>query len=166
MKRLLLAASVTLLVLALPRPAAAQTATANLTVTANVVGHCTIDALAVAFGNYDSTATVDVPTNIVIHCTPGASYWVGLGTGNNPSATVGRTRQMVGPAPTDLLGYELYSDAYVTRFGDTAPALPYPVANLPGLAQYQIALYARLPAGQFVTAANGYTDTVLMTVNF
>jgi spore coat protein U-like protein len=165
MKRLLLASSAALAALALvvlARPAAAATATANLTVSATVVGHCTIDALAVAFGTYDSTATIDVPTNIVIHCTPGASYWVGLGPGNNAAGT----RQMIDAVSGDLLAYELYSDnGYSTVFTNAAPPLPYPVANLPGLAQYQIALYARLPAGQIRTAGS-YADTVLMTVNF
>src|SRR5262245_50340816 len=90
----------------------AQTASASLTITANVAKNCTISTTPVNFGAYDpvaanATAPLDGIGTIVVTCTKGASAKVGLSTGSNAQGT---TRRMA-TAGTGFLNYELYKDA-------------------------------------------------------
>lgn len=167
MKRILLVPAFALAALAaifLARPARAGTNTNTLSVSANVLGICTIDPAALAFGNYDSTANVDVSTNITVHCTLGATYWIGLGLGSNAT---GSTRRMVNGG-TDYLAYELYRDSARTQVwdnADPAPNPPHSVAGTPGFTAYTTPVYGRIPASQIVPVG-AYADSVVMTVNF
>jgi spore coat protein U domain-containing protein, fimbrial subunit CupE1/2/3/6 len=167
MKRILVVPIVALAAVAvifLARPARAGTNTNTLTVTASVLGICTIDPAALAFGNYDSTANVDVSTNITVHCTQGSSYWIGLGLGSNAT---GSTRRMVNGG-ANFLTYELYRDNARTQIwdnADPAPTPPHSAAGNPGFAAYTTPVYGRIPAAQ-VVPIGGYADSVVMTVNF
>jgi spore coat protein U-like protein len=166
MKRFLVAASVALAVGAafLARPARAGTNTNTLSVSANVLGICTIDPATLTFGSYDSTANVDVSTNITVHCTLGSSYWIGLGLGSNAS---GSTRRMVNGG-TNFLGYELYRDSARTQIwdnADPAPTPPHSTAGTPGFTAYTTPVYGRIAAGQ-ILPIGAYADSVVMTVNF
>ena len=166
MKRILVGSSVALAALAfvLARPARAGTATNTLTVSANVLGICTIDPAALDFGNYDSTANVDVSTNITVRCTQGSSYWIGLGLGSNFTGT---TRRMVNGG-ANYLTYELYRDAGRTQVwdnADPAPTPPHSSATDPGYAAYTTPVYGRIAAAQIVPMG-AYGDSVVMTVNF
>jgi spore coat protein U-like protein len=163
MKRLLLVSAATLCAL-LARPARAGSATNTLTVNATVLGICTIDPATLAFGNYDSTANLDVSTNITVHCTQGSSYWIGLGLGSNFTGT---TRRMANGG-TNYLTYELYRDNARTQVwnnADPAPTPPHSSAGSPGYTAYTTPVYGRVPLGQ-IAAMGGYTDSVVMTVNF
>jgi len=163
MKRVLLSAAIALAAALVPAVASAQTATNTLTVTANVLGACTIDPAALAFGDYRSTADTDATATLTVNCTQGSSFWVGLGLGSNPA---GSTRQMANG--TERLSYELYRDAGRTQIwddADPAPAIPHTDATNPGLSAYTATVYGRVPQAQLV-AVGGYTDSVTMTVNF
>jgi spore coat protein U-like protein len=156
-------ALVALALVALARPAHAGTNTSTLTVTANVIGICTIDPATLAFGNYDATANVDVSTNITVRCTSGSSYWVGLGPGSNAS---GSARRMANGG--NFLTYELYRDSNRTQVwdnADPAPATPHLSAGNAGYSAYTTPVYGRIPASQIVPIG-AYTDSVVMTVNF
>lgn len=164
MKRILLASTVAVAALAIAfiaRPARAGTNTNNLTISANVLGICTIDPAALAFGNYDSTANVDVSTNITVHCTSGSSYWIGLGLGNNASGAV---RRMVNGG-TNFLNYELYRDNNRTQVWDNAVPGTLSSAGNAGFSAYTTPVYGRIPAGQ-IQPIGAYGDSVVMTVNF
>jgi spore coat protein U domain-containing protein, fimbrial subunit CupE1/2/3/6 len=166
MKRLLVAASVACAAVAVfvARPARAGTNTNTLSVSANVLGICTIDPATLAFGSYDSTANVDVSTNITVHCTLGASYWIGLGLGGNASGTA---RRMVNGG-TNFLTYELYRDSGRTQIwdnADPAPTPPHSTAGTPGFTAYTTPVFGRIPAGQ-ILPIGAYADSVVMTVNF
>ena len=88
-----------------------QSATASLTVTANVSKNCTITTAPVTFGAYDpvtanATAPLDGIGTVTVTCTKGAAAKVGLGAGSNAQGT---TRRMTGGAAA-FLTYELYKD--------------------------------------------------------
>src|SRR4051812_26217128 len=105
-------------------PASAQTATANLNVSATVTKNCTIKTDPVAFGNYDalSAAAVDQQGAIKITCTKGTLTIVQLGNGANLQ---GAQRAMAGGSPAGFLNYELYSDSgRTTRWGSTGTEMP------------------------------------------
>jgi spore coat protein U-like protein len=149
-----------------PGDAQAQTATANLSVTARVIQQCTIAAPnTLAFGDYDpvtanATANLDQSTTISVACTRGASgVWIGLGLGSNASAS---TRRMA--AGGEYLTYELYRETGRTSvWGNTAgTGVTYtPTSRLPT----NLTVFGRVPSGQDAAVGN-YSDTVVATINF
>ena len=153
------------LALGMAAPGFAQTATANLGVSATVAKNCSITTTAVAFGAYDpvvanATAPLDGSGSVVVTCTKGAGTRIDLGLGANVSGT---TRRMAGG--TDFLTYELYQDTgRTTVWGSGATdGLTIPVA--PSRAARTFTVFGRVPAGQDV-AADSYADTVVATINF
>ena len=164
------AATLTLALLG-PAVAAADTATSDLTVTANVVAKCTIGAATLSFGNYDpvsahATADLDVTTDIPVTCSSGASYTVTLGMGGNGDRTMTQTTLPGGGAVTGTpgtLAYELYTDSGRTTIwgSDTTSGL---VGTGSGSAQ-NIPVYGRVVGGLNVPVG-GYSDTVVSTIHF
>ncbi len=153
------------LMLGLAAPALAQTATANLSVSATVAKNCSITTTTVAFGSYDpivanAASPLDGTGTVVVTCTKGAGTRIDLGLGSNASGSV---RRMAGG--TDFLTYELYSDSgRTTVWGSGAVAgLTIPVA--PSKAARPYTVYGRVAAGQDIGAAS-YADTVVATINF
>lgn len=147
--------------------AMAGTSTADLGVSANIADGCTISALPVAFGTYD-TIGVNVSTDrtaegsVTVLCTSGASASVGLGQGLNAVGNVPVTpvRQMVSGA--SLLSYQLYSDTErAVVWGATTSA----VTALADGASHVMTVYGKIPAGQN-KPAGAYADTVVATITF
>jgi spore coat protein U-like protein len=139
-------------------PARAGIDTSTLTVTANVVGTCTIDAATLAFGDYDPLLGRDAEGTVTVRCTHGTDYSIGLG-GTNAD------RAMSGPNG-DTLNFDLYTDAArieawenATTVGGTA------TIAAGGLTAYTETVYGRIPAGQQVSTG-AYNGTVAMTVDF
>jgi spore coat protein U-like protein len=153
------------LVFGLAAPALAQTATANLDVTATVAKNCSITTTAVAFGAYDpivanATAVVVIPGSVVVTCTKGAGTRIDLDLGTNASGT---TRQMGGG--TDNLTYELYQNTTRTTVWGSGAAAGQTIATAPSKAPRTFTVYGRVVAGQDV-AAGSYSDTVVATITF
>jgi spore coat protein U-like protein len=155
--------------LALLASAAAQagTATANLSVSANITANCTISTTDVAFGAYDPisanastplTATGAVNTT----CTNGASVVVTLDQGANAgsgSTSAVPVRRMANGS--SFMNYGLYSDN-----GDTDTFDGVTGVTVAGTgAQVGTPVYGSIPAGQNLPTGS-YTDTVVATVTF
>jgi spore coat protein U-like protein len=139
------------MVLASSPDAHAQTATANLNVSANVAEKCTISTLSVNFGAYDPiqnhlVIALDQTGSVIIRCTQGATASIGLDLGDNAS---GGVRRMADGA--NLLTYELYIDSGRTQVWGNAPRT--------------FTVYGRIPPAQDVPPGN-YADIVEATVNF
>ena len=99
-------------------PAAGQAATATTTiaVTATVLSYCTVSAVGLAFGNYQSVV-VNATTTVTATCTNGTPYNVGLDAGGGTGATV-TARKMTYSGNT--LTYSLYQDSgHATVWGNT-----------------------------------------------
>jgi spore coat protein U-like protein len=141
----------------------AATATENLGVGASVSVKCTITTSAIAFGVYDpivdnATTPLDGTGTVSIACTKGATASIGLGNGLNG------VRQMKDTG-SNLLAYELYSNAsWTTVWGNASGTWFTPVAA-PSKAARPFTVYGRVASGQDVPAG-AYTDTVVATVNF
>jgi spore coat protein U domain-containing protein, fimbrial subunit CupE1/2/3/6 len=163
MKRLLALAALAAAAVLLPITAWAQTATANLDVTANVQGVCTIAPATLNFANYEpSDAVADSATGtITVTCTQGSVFWIGLANGLD---FAGGFRQMANGA--DRLRYELFRDAGFGVPWDNADPLvgPYTITAA-SAAPIDSTVYGRIPAAQNVPTGV-YSDTVVMTVNF
>jgi spore coat protein U-like protein len=145
-------------------PARAQTATNTLTVSATVIGSCTIDPASLTFTNYDPSAgaPLDASGTITVNCTQGTDYWIGLDDG----AAFSGTRRMTNGA--EFLGYTLWRDAARTIAWDNAdPVGQHSTANTPGpgYAAYNATVFGRIANGQIVPVG-AYSDSVTMTVNF
>lgn len=151
----------------------ADTETENLLVSASVTATCSIETSPVDFGAYDPTSATDLDGTgtVTVLCTNGTSGYVTLGEGANADAAStpeAPVRQMAGGVGgTDLLGYQLYSDAgRSTVWGNTGTTGENHVGDGTSTA---LTVYGRIPAGQNVSAgadATAYTDTVLATVEF
>ena len=153
------------LALGLAAPAFAQTATANLAVSATVAKNCSITTTAVAFPNYDPVVThastnLDSTGSVVVTCTKGAGTRIDLGLGGNAS---GSTRRMAGGG--DFLTYELYQESGRTIVWGSGTTNGMVIAVAPSKAARTFTVYGRVPAGQDVSAAS-YSDTVVATINF
>jgi spore coat protein U-like protein len=154
----------TFALLAMVAPAFAQTATANLAVTANVAAACSVSTTAVAFGAYnpiDPNPLLGVGS-IVASCTKGTGSRIDLSSGTGSGTTTGR--KMTGSLGT--LNYNLYTDASrTTTWGDNigAPGLVIPMA--PDSTPRTFPVYGKVPAVQDAFAGS-YADSVLVTVNF
>jgi len=153
------------LALGLTAPAFAQTATANLGVSATVAKNCSITTSAVAFGSYDpvvthATSPLDGSGSVVVTCTKGAGTRIDLGVGANAS---GSTRRMAGGG--DFLTYELYQNTGRTTVWGSGASAGQTIAAAPSRAARTFTVFGRIPAGQDVSAAS-YADTVVATINF
>jgi spore coat protein U-like protein len=152
-------------VLGMAAPAFAQTATANLNISATVNKTCTITTTPVAFGAYDpvvthATAPLDAQGTVVVTCTKGAGTRIDLGLGGN---ALGSVRRMAGA--TEFLTYELYQDSGHTIVWGSGATNGNTIGAAPSRAARTIDVYGRVPGGQDV-AADSYTDTVVATINF
>jgi len=141
--------------------AGAQTATATMTVTANVVASCNVVGGTLAFGNYDPTAAgpTDGSLQISVRCTRGVSATVGLSLGSNAA---GSTRRMTNGG--NFLSYELYKDPPRTMvWGNSgADLVPYTAASngwVNFTVQGRVSALQDVPVGPLA-------DTVTITVTF
>ena len=153
------------LVLGATAPALAQTATANLSVTATVTKNCSITTTPVAFGSYDpivanAASPLDGTGTVVVTCTKGAGTRIDLGLGSNAT---GSTRRMLGG--TDLLTYELYTDTGRSTVWGAGAGAGQSIPAAPNKNPRTFTVYGRVAAGQDVGAAS-YSDTVVATINF
>lgn len=143
----------------------AATDTTTFQVTATVADSCLVSATDLNFGAYNPAAgALDAASTITAACTAGTQYEIGLSAGNGTPTTT--TRAMTGDdgAGTQL-DYELYSDAPRTViWGEIVGTDTVTQSALTGGALHY-AVYGRIPASQYVPAAN-YVDTVTVTVNY
>jgi spore coat protein U domain-containing protein, fimbrial subunit CupE1/2/3/6 len=145
-------------------PAAAGSATAELTISATVVKNCTIDAQSISLGTYDplvaNYSNAAAPTGtITVQCTKNTAYSIALTNGGNYSAGFRRMKHAIND---EYLQYELFQDgAFATAWTDTQMVSKTATSRAP----LGITVYARIPGGQDVSQGT-YTDVVTATVNF
>ncbi len=157
-------------------PALGGSATANVSVSANIANVCTISTGAVAFGAYDpvvtnAAASLDGSGTVTITCTKGASTTIGLGLGSNASGSVRKMKD----SGSNLMTYELYQPPSATPgaacsysspavWGNSGAGLFTPAAA-PDKNARTYNICGEVAAGQDLPFGS-YTDTVLATVNF
>jgi spore coat protein U-like protein len=161
--------------LCLSAPSAhAGAASSSFPVSAAVAAVCTISTANLNFGNYDpitaNLAThLDRDGSVTVTCTKGSQVWIDLDAGTHGPG-VGTTRAMlISGGGTDVLNYELFSDAgRTTVWGSGNPSggglgfAPGPAVNKTSRV---FPIHGRIPAAQD-SAVGNYTDTVQATVNF
>lgn len=145
---------------------------ANIAITAAVVGQCRINAGSLDFGSYDPIA-VNAATDLQatgtfdVRCTKNTIASIGMSEGATPAAgsTAGAPlRQMVFGA--ERLRYDLYRTAPSTGvWGDTAGTR---LAFSPPNSLFQtLTIFGTIPQNQTNAGVGAtYADTVLALVNF
>jgi spore coat protein U-like protein len=167
-KLFLAAAALAVVMLAGGRTASAGSATSSLTVTATVPAVCVLSAGTLAFGNYDpvganATTPLTGSSAFSVACTKNTAYTVTLGTGANAASAMGTSRAMKDAGTGAFLSYELYTNNTYGTVWNTTNTVGGTAATTSAI---PLTAYGRIPAGQNVPAATGYTDTVVSTVNF
>lgn len=157
LSKLLLAAAVATAALVAPAFAQAQTATANMTVSASVAKSCVVTgpAAAVNFGTYDpvSPAQLTSQGTISVRCVRGTGYSVAL------SSTSGFNMTGTGGS----IGYAVLQPDGTTSW--TASPLVVPAAAINTSVARDYVATVRPVIGADVPAGN-YSDTVLVTVTY
>lgn len=165
-----LATAMVMAISTLGSAAYAGTATSNLPISATVAASCVIDASGgIAFGTYDPIVThkaldLDATGTINTTCTTGSAATITLGQGVAPaggSTAAAPVRQM--KSGTDILSYQLYSDAGHSTVWDDVTGVAAPTGT--GAAA-PITVYGRVPQNQSSVPTGSYTDTVVATVTF
>ena len=148
----------------------AGTATANLTVGADVKSWGTIQTAQLAFGDYQigqQTAS-DSQTPVSVTVSQNTPYSIDFGNGTYGNNTP--TGRQAGDGSSHYLTYNIYSSvanraAGTTVLGDNTNGTDHFTGTGNGLADTSHTVYGRVPANQ-VTVPNHYSDTVIMTLNF
>lgn len=168
-KTILLRSSLALAALVAPVSAHAVTVTANLSVSAQVGGSCSVASSGIDFGSYDpvilnSVLALPGVGSVDVACTLVTSAVVTLGQGANAaggSTNAVPARRMA--SGSNRLAYSLYRDLLHTQaWGNTTGtglAILGTGLNLP------IPVFGSIPAAQNVESGT-YTDTVVVTVTF
>jgi spore coat protein U-like protein len=130
-----------------------------------VEGACTITTTPVGFGLYDPFAAGhnDSTGTLTYRCgPPDKNVTIMLGTG--AAGTFNQRKLFKGTEP---LSYNLYRDAARSMaWGDgTGGTSFYSVADPPNNQNVALTIYARIPAGQDISAGS-YTDSVSVVINF
>jgi spore coat protein U-like protein len=146
----------------------ADTDSADMAVSADVVSSCTISAGDLSFGSYDTLggAAVHGTATLSVACSvDGISHKVTLGEGAHAEGTSGPAiplRQM--SDGVDSLKYKLYSGGVdTTVWGDTA--LTGKGYTATSSAAADLTVYGTIDANQDVPVGS-YTDTVVATITF
>jgi spore coat protein U-like protein len=156
---------------------AAGSQTQSLTVNGSVSQSCTAlsSAQTLTFPAYDfqtnaSTPDTAGPVSYTTKCTKGSTVNFSVNGGLNYSHTSG-TRAMKSSSTSDYMNYGLFQDSgdttawafnSSTGVGTNGPALN-PTSNTQTLT---LTIYGSIPAGQDVSVASDYTDTVTVAINF
>lgn len=163
--------------------ALAGTATAQLNVSAQVLGSCTVTATPVSFGVYDPSQAGDSQAQgtITLQCASGTTPVVKLSSGNHAASvsvtkttqdgttvaatssgvTITRAMQNQGT----FLGYDLFTDSsYSTVWNATNTISPGSIGSVQA---ETLTVYGDIPEQQTQTLSTGtFSDTVLVTVSF
>lgn len=141
-------------------PAAALTATGNLSVTVEVIATCRVGTASLDFGTYGAGQTADLKAQ-------GSIAYEGCGTGQLKVALDGGTsrstsaRTLVDGAG-NRLAYQLYRDSARSKvWGTGSNALTFTPSSGSGT----LVVYGTIPGGQSVPVGR-YADTVLVTIDF
>lgn len=166
MKKHLVAPVAAGILLAVAGAAQAESKTASFTVSAAVAKACTIDAADLDMGTWDGTGNLNGASTITVRCTNGTGYDVSLDPGQNAANSADRKLS----SGTDLLAYNLYTDAARTQIWDDVSGTNKATGTGTGMAkanEQDIRVYARVQLADLQAAKPGsYTDSVTATITY
>jgi len=118
------------------------------------------------FGAYDvfNVTSTDSAGNISYSCTGGATVTIALSLGNGPTFDPRHLVRLGGAT----LAYNLYLDpGHSMIWGDgTGPSLMSPPSSPADGSVVMVPIFASIPPHQDVAVGGGYTDSIMVTLNF
>ena len=138
-----------------------------LTVTASVVGSCSVDATPLSFGTYNpvSTSPLNGHGTINVNCTNGENYSIGLNGGSYSEMTSYGNYAMISSGNVSYLGYNLSISP--NSSGRINPPLPSAWSGTSNGVMQSYTIYGQIAAGQTSALAGGhYQDTVTITIYY
>lgn len=149
----------------LPTAALADTASSTLNVSATVTANCTVSTSPIAFGTVNplSGTNVDAAGGITVTCTNGTDWEASAGVGGGSGASFAARRMAAG---TDLLNYNLYTNAARTSVWGDGSGTTVVVSNTGTGSAQAVTIYGRVGSGQTAVPPGSYADTVAVTVTY
>jgi spore coat protein U-like protein len=148
-----------------PSAAMAATAQTTFTVTANVVGTCTVLAGNLTFPNY--TGVVDTANSTIqVNCSGGGSFTpsVALDAGLNGTLSGSSTVRNMSNGGL-FLPYNLYSDTSHTSVWANGTAAIGTTITAPATSA-SLTVYGQIVAGLTPPSGGIYSDTITVTVTY
>jgi spore coat protein U-like protein len=151
-------------------PVLAGSATANLTVTVQVIAQCIMTVSTLQFGDNDASApqrssSLDASGVMRGSCRSGTIAIISLDQGAYaaPGSTAMAPLRRMRNARGDFLSYQLYQDgALSTVWGGSTSAR---IVHAGGSSATDVLMYGRVVAGQNAIS-RGYHDTVVATITY
>ncbi len=131
----------------------------------NAQADCLVSATSINFGNYDvfSPTPLDSTGTISVTCTTNRNYQVEITIGPSPNSGSFDPRQMNLVTGTDLLNYNLYTDAtYTTIWGDGTGGTGIVTIRVRNTTR-DTTVYGRIPPGQDVSVGS-YSEMLTVTI--
>lgn len=148
--------------LAMP-PARAETDTADMAVSAEVVTGCTVTANPMRFGSlFGVTGSARMSAAIHLRCSPNTAYGVEMDYGQNRQ---GNNRRMHNPVGNRYLRYRIFADAAYSQQWDDRPRRQVS-GNTGPTGMATLTAYGEIPSVTNLAASGTYSDTVVVTVQF
>jgi len=167
MNRIVVAPIAAGIVLALASAAHADTKNASFTVSATVAKACVITAENLDMGTWSGSGDLTGTSNVAVKCSSGTAYAVDLSAGaGSPSLT---NRKLANG--TDLLSYNLYSDAgYSKIWGDGANGTDLVQGSGTGMADANKKpwpVHAKILEADLLAAKPGtYSNSITATITY
>lgn len=172
MRKMKLAAAVTLAAMTVAGPALAATATANLGVSINLTNQCKVTGDSINFGTGVGLldTAINVSGTIAVRCTKGTTYTIGLNQGTGDAATVTDRKMSKDstPGPTaEVVSYSLAMDSFGgTNWGNAIGSwVSGPPLGAASSAAVNYTVYGTVPV-QSTPSQGSYGDTVTITVTY
>jgi spore coat protein U-like protein len=127
---------------------------------------CTVATTPVAFGNYDVFTLTDTTANgsLTVTCDQVFNIFITATIGASPNSGVFNPRQMKHATLADLLSYNVYTNAAMTRiWGDGTLGTFTRSRNVRRNRPWTAVIYGRITAGQDVSVGS-YTDALVVTI--
>ena len=140
-----------------------------LTVTASVVGSCSVDAASLNFGNYNpvSTSPLNGHGTINVNCTNGENYYIELNGGYYGEMTLNGNYAMISSGNASYLGYNLSTTPNSAGRISAHSYIPNWSGKTGNGGQQSYTIYGQITAGQTSgLAGSHYQDTVTITVYY
>ncbi len=152
---------------AVPAWAPAATATANLTVSAQVVTACVVSGGTLNFGGSINPASASVPldatASITVQCSSTTPYTVALDAGANAGGAANFTARAIKNG-SNTLGYQLYTDSGRSQVWGNGVSSSTVAGTGTGSNQ-TLTVYGRLPSLSGAVPGT-YSDTVTITITY
>ncbi|MCX7982833.1 MAG: spore coat U domain-containing protein [Syntrophales bacterium] len=126
---------------------------------------CTVSTTGIAFGNYSPIDITPVDSQGIITITCNTNERTTTAIGPSPNSGGFNPRKMKQTGGSELLNYNLYTDASRSTIWGDGTGGTRTVTQRVNRTTVNLTVYGRIPAGQDVSVGQ-YSDILVITVNY